>query len=126
MAQFGRGVLGDVSAKLMGRFVENLEAMLRESAEAVDEDAAEDSGADDAGEEPGDDGASDGGDEVSASAAEASSVAQEPEAVDLLAAVPTRLRVLSPVIAPVLALGLLLKRLVDFVLKPLSGRRSAA
>ncbi|MYB23713.1 MAG: hypothetical protein F4X37_01110 [Acidimicrobiia bacterium] len=126
VAQFGRGVLGDVSAKLMGRFVENLEAMLRESAEAVDEDAAEDSGADDAGEEPGDDGASDGGDEVSASAAEASSVAQEPEAVDLLAAVPTRLRVLSPVIAPVLALGLLLKRLVDFVLKPLSGRRSAA
>ena len=29
------------------------------------------------------------------------------------------------IIAPVLALGLLLKRLVDFVLKPLSGRRGA-
>ena len=101
VAQFGRGVLGDVSAKLMGQFVDNLEEILSESAEA------------DAGEEPDDggDGAADGG---------------EPEAVDLLQAVPKRLRILSPIIAPVLALGLLLKRLVDFVLKPLSGRRSAA
>ncbi|MDE0653351.1 MAG: SRPBCC family protein [bacterium] len=105
VAQFGRGVLGDVSAKLMGQFVDNLEEMLSESAEA------------DAGEEPADeggDGAADAG------------AAAEPEAVDLLAAVPKRLRILSPIIAPVLALGLLLKRLVDFVLKPLSGRRSAA
>ena len=105
VAQFGRGVLGDVSAKLMGQFVDNLEEMLSESAEA------------DAGEEPDDggDGAADGGE-----------AAAEPEAVDLLQAVPRRLRILSPIIAPVLALGLLLKRLVDFVLKPLSGRRSAA
>lgn len=104
VAQFGRGVLGDVSAKLMGQFVDNLEEMLSESAEA------------DAGEEPaeeGGDGATDGGE-----------AAAEPEAVDLLQAVPKRLRILSPIIAPVLALGLLLKRLVDFVLKPLSGRRS--
>ena len=101
VAQFGRGVLGDVSAKLMGQFVDNLEEMLSESAEA------------DAGEEP-DDGADGEAD------------AAEPEAVDLLQAVPKRLRILSPIIAPVLALGLLLKRLVDFVLKPLSGRRSAA
>lgn len=105
VAQFGRGVLGDVSAKLMGQFVDNLEEMLSESAEA------------DAGEEPDDggDGAADGGE-----------AAAEPEAVDLLQAVPRRLRILSPIIAPVLALGLLLKRLVDFVLKPLSGRRRAA
>ncbi|MCY4103205.1 MAG: SRPBCC family protein [bacterium] len=110
VAQFGRGVLGDVSAKLMGQFVDNLEEMLSESAEA---DAGEESGAD-AGEESG------------GSAADAGEAAAEPEAVDLLQAVPKRLRILSPIIAPVLALGLLLKRLVDFVLKPLSGRRSAA
>ena len=108
VAQFGRGVLGDVSAKLMGQFVDNLEEMLSESAEA------------DTAEESGDDGA-DGGDDA-AVAGEAA----EPEAVDLLQAVPNRLRILSPIIAPVLALGLLLKRLVDLVLKPFSGRRSAA
>ena len=108
VAQFGRGVLGDVSAKLMGQFVDNLEEMLSESAEA------------DTAEESGDDGA-DGGDDA-AVAGEAA----EPEAVDLLQAVPNRLRILSPIIAPVLALGLLLKRLVDLVLKPLSGRRRAA
>ena len=109
VAQFGRGVLGDVSAKLMGQFVDNLEEMLSGSAEA------------DAGDESDDDGADGGG-----GAADAGEVAAEPEAVDLLQAVPKRLRILSPIIAPVLALGLLLKRLVDFVLKPLSGRRSAA
>lgn len=118
VAQFGRGVLGDVSAKLMGQFVDNLEAMLRESAEAEAEDAADD----DAGDER----AGDEGDAVPAGEAEASSAAPDPEAVDLLAAVPKRLRILSPVIAPVLALGLLLRRLVDVVLKPLSGRRRAA
>ncbi len=111
VAQFGRGVLGDVSAKLMGQFVDNLEEMLGESAEA------------DAGEAPADggvDGAADAG------AADGGAAAAEPEAVDLLQAVPKRLRILSPIIAPVLALGLLLKRLVDFILRPLSGRRSAA
>jgi len=30
VAQFGRGVLGEVSEKLMGQFAENLEAMIRE------------------------------------------------------------------------------------------------
>ena len=108
VAQFGRGVLGDVSAKLMGQFVDNLEEMLSESAEA------------DAGEESAADGA-DGGD----GAADAGETAAEPEAVDLLQAVPNRLRILSPIVAPVLAIGLLLKRLVDLVLKPISGRRSA-
>ena len=98
VAQFGRGVLGDVSAKLMGQFVNNLEEMLQESVEETDagEDAAEDSG-----------------DEAAETAAEPA----EPEAVNLLAVVPTKLRILTPIIAPVLGLGLLLKRLF--------GRRSA-
>ena len=94
VAQFGRGVLGDVSAKLMGQFVNNLEGMLQESVEETD-----------AGE--------DGGDEAAEPAAEPA----EPEAVNLLAVVPTKLRILTPIIAPVLGLGLLLKRLF--------GRRSA-
>ena len=107
VAQFGRGVLGDVSAKLMGQFVDNLEAMLVESATGEDAEAEDSDDAEAAGE--------------SAPAAPA-----EPEAVDLMDAVPKGLRFLSPLIAPVLALGLLLKRLVDLVLKPFSGRRSAA
>ncbi len=105
VAQFGRGVLGDVSAKLMGKFVDNLEEMLSESAE---------------GDEGGE--AGNGGDATG----EAEAAPAEPEAVDLLAAVPSRLRILSPIIAPVLALGLLLKRLVDGIVKVLSfGRRRA-
>ena len=42
VAQFGRGVLGDVSAKLMGKFVDNLEAMVGESAEAEAGDGSAD------------------------------------------------------------------------------------
>ena len=109
VAQFGRGVLGDVSAKLMGKFVDNLEEMLSESAgaEAGDGSADEDGGGESA-------------------EAEAAAPA-EPEAVDLLEAVPRKLRILSPIIAPVLALGLLLKRLVDGIVKAASfGRRSAS
>ena len=98
VAQFGRGVLGDVSAKLMGQFVNNLEGMLQESVEETD---------------AGEDAAEDGGDEAAEPAAEPA----EPEAVNLLAVVPTKLRILTPIIAPVLGLGLLLKRLF--------GRRSA-
>ena len=98
VAQFGRGVLGDVSAKLMGQFVNNLEEMLQESVEETD---------------AGEDAAEDGGDEAAETAAEPA----EPEAVNLLAVVPTKLRILTPIIAPVLGLGLLLKRLF--------GRRSA-
>ena len=98
VAQFGRGVLGDVSAKLMGQFVNNLEEMLQESVEETD---------------AGEDAAEDGGDEAAEPAAEPA----EPEAVNLLAVVPTKLRILTPIIAPVLGLGLLLKRLF--------GRRSA-
>ena len=112
VAQFGRGVLGDVSAKLMGKFVDNLEEMLSQSAEAgAGDDSADDDG---------------GGESAEAGAAAPAAAPAEPEAVDLLQAVPTKLRILSPIIAPVLALGLLLKRLVDGVLKAASfGRRSA-
>ena len=108
VAQFGRGVLGDVSAKLMGKFVDNLEEMLRESGDADDGAAAEET-------------------EEAAPAGSAAPPA-EPEAVDLLAVVPSRLRILSPIIAPVLGLGLLLQRLVGGlvgVLKRLVGRGDA-
>ena len=112
VAQFGRGVLGDVSAKLMGKFVDNLEAMLGESAEAE----AGDGSADDEG----------GGESAEAEVAAPEAAPAEPEAVDLLGALPRKLRILSPIIAPVLALGLLLKRLVDGIVKAASfGRRSA-
>ena len=89
VAQFGRGVLGDVSAKLMGQFVDNLEGMLGESATGGDAEAEESGEA--------------GGSEAPAPA--------EPEAVDLMDAVPRGLRFLSPIIGAVLGLGLLLKKL---------------
>ncbi len=38
VAQFGRSVMGDVSAKLMGQFVENLEATVLADTEGVDTD----------------------------------------------------------------------------------------
>lgn len=47
VAQFGRGVMADVSAKLMGQFADNLASMLEEDA-AGPGDAAGDSGAGDA------------------------------------------------------------------------------
>ncbi len=54
VAQFGRGVMADVSAKLMGQFADNLAAMLEEDdAGADDADAV---GADDAGAGAGSDG----------------------------------------------------------------------
>ena len=93
VAQFGRGVLGDVSAKLMGRFVDNLEEMLGESATGDDAEAPE-------------------ADEAAGEAAEPEAAAPaEPEAVDLMDAVPSGLRFLSPIIGAVLGLGLLLKKL---------------
>ena len=118
VAQFGRGVLGDVSAKLMGKFVDNLEEMLQESA---GDEAGESAG----GDESADD---DGAAAPEAAAAEASPAPAEPEAVDLLEVVPSRFRFLSPIIAPVLALGLLLQRLVGGLvglLKRLVGKGGA-
>jgi len=41
VAQFGRGVMADVSAKLMGQFADNLEAMLENDSGSVPETAAE-------------------------------------------------------------------------------------
>lgn len=96
VAQFGRGVLGDVSAKLMGQFVENLEGMLQESAGEGDAEDEESGDAADSADAAGD--------------AEAAAPA-EPEAVDLMDAVPKGLRFLSPIIGAVLGLGLLLKKL---------------
>ena len=96
VAQFGRGVLGDVSAKLMGQFVENLEGMLQESAGEGDAEDAESGDA--------------AGEADEAGEAEAAAPA-EPEAVDLMDAVPKGLRFLSPIIGAVLGLGLLLKKL---------------
>ena len=104
VAQFGRGVLGDVSAKLMGKFVDNLEEMLGESA---DEEPAGAEAGESADVEP----AGDGGAGEEGAAADVAPEPAEVEAVDLLEAVPGRLRILSPIIAPVLGLGLLLKRL---------------
>ncbi len=107
VAQFGRGVLGDVSAKLMGKFVDNLEEMLRES---VEEEA-----------EAGDESTGDGGAAADEGAAAAPAPAPaEPEAVDLLMVVPSKLRILSPIIAAVLGLGLLLQRFVGAVRKTAS------
>ena len=114
VAQFGRGVLGDVSAKLMGKFVDNLEEMLTESA------------AEEAGEEPADDGGAAAEGEAAAATGEEPA---EPEAVDLLEVVPSKFRILSPIIAPVLGLGLLLQRLVSGLLgglKRLAGRGGTA
>lgn len=121
VAQFGRGVLGDVSAKLMGKFVDNLEEMLQESAG----DEAGESTEGDAGDESADDG---GGAAAEEAAAEPEQAPAEPEAVDLLEVVPSKFRFLSPIIAPVLALGLLLQRLVGGLiglLKRLVGKGGA-
>lgn len=44
VAQFGRGVMADVSAKLMGQFADNLAAMLEEDASGAAEGGAADGG----------------------------------------------------------------------------------
>ena len=57
VAQFGRGVMADVSAKLMGQFADNLAAMMEEDAAGAADDA--------------DGGAADGGDSAAGTAAAA-------------------------------------------------------
>ena len=109
VAQFGRGVMADVSAKLMGQFADNLAAMLEEDATGAD-DAAGDSGAgDDAGAASADDGAGAAGSDSAAAAgsgqgagggAAADSGADDVEAVDLVS----------------MAGGAVLKRLVPTVI----------
>ncbi len=112
VAQFGRGVLGDVSAKLMGQFVDNLEAMLGESAKADEADAQSDKPAGEASH------ATAGAAEDTPPAPVPPAPAAEPEAVDLMDAVPRQLRFLAPIIGAVMGFGLLLKKL--------SGRRGSS
>ena len=103
VAQFGRGVMADVSAKLMGQFADNLAAMLEEDA-AGPGDAAGDGGAgDDAGADDGAGAA--GSDSASAAAGQGGAAADsadddDVEAVDLVS----------------MAGGAVLKRLVPTVI----------
>ena len=91
VAQFGRGVLADVSRKLMGQFADNL-------AELVAADVASDEAAADAEAE-----ADDPGQDAEAEAA-APEPAAEVEAVDLLdvAGAPVLKRLLPVILAVVL------------------------
>lgn len=69
VAQFGRGVMADVSAKLMGQFADNLATMLEEDSAGAG-DAADDGGAgDDAGAAGADDAGAAGADDAGAGAA---------------------------------------------------------
>jgi len=101
VAQFGRGVMADVSAKLMGQFADNLEAMLED-----------DSGGDEL--EPAK--AAPGTDSNDSESGEASSGPRkinmpEPEAVDLLDAAGTPvLKRLAPVIVVVILILVLRRR----------------
>ena len=96
VAQFGRGVLADVSRKLMGQFADNL-------AELVAADVAADSGATDT-QADADDSAPDEETEPAASEPAATEPAAEVEAVDLLevAGAPVLKRALPVIFAIVL------------------------
>lgn len=109
VAQFGRGVMGDVSAKLMERFAQNLEkVLLIDDAEEAAPEAgsgaeASSGGSSDAPEKPGAQGASGASGGASA----------EPEAVDLLDAVgSSRLKKAGAIVAAAAAVGLILRRIV--------------
>lgn len=98
-AQFGRGVMGDVSAKLMGQFAENLQELLAE--EQAGDDAAEDSVVDDAAPaEP-----------VAAAEGPRKINMPEAEAVDLLDAAGASVFKRALPIAGIAALLLILRRL---------------
>ena len=99
VAQFGRGVLADVSRKLMGQFADNLAALV--AADVAAEESPET--ADDA-EEASESG--DGGPAESAAEAAAPEPPAEVEAVDLLevAGAPVLKRLLPVVLAVVLIL----------------------
>lgn len=102
VAQFGRGVMADVSAKLMGQFADNLEAMLEaEPVQAESESAETTSGADNTAEP----------DTAEASSGPRKIDMPEPEAVDLLDAAGTPvIKRLAPVIIVVILLLLLRRR----------------
>ncbi len=100
VAQFGRGVLADVSKKLMGQFADNLAALV-----AADVDSGEPAEAEAAGEPAGSDASDDGApDEAPAAPAPQTEV----EAVDLLevAGAPV-LKRLVPVIVAVIVVVIL-------------------
>lgn len=110
VAQFGRGVMGDVSAKLMERFAQNLEKVLliddaEESAPEAGSSADPSSGGGD----------SDAAEKSGAQAASSASggAPAEPEAVDLLDAVgPSRLKKAGAALAAAAAVGLILRRII--------------
>lgn len=115
VAQFGRGVMADVSEKLIGQFVASLEAKLAETG-AQAAASAESAGGGDAGStEPSDDASA--GTETAATASEPSPSGPrkidmpEPEPVDLLdtAGAPVVKRLL-PLLAVVVVLLLLRRR----------------
>ncbi len=99
VAQFGRGVMADVSAKIMGQFADNLKAMLDTDSEVSDESADEAPAAD----QPDEQGAESGPRKVDM---------PEPKAVDLLDAAGTPvLKRLAPIVG-VVVLILILRRLL--------------
>ena len=97
VAQFGRGVLADVSRKLMGQFADNLAALVAADVAAAEPAAAE-------AEAP--EAAADESDQGAAAEAPAPEPAAEVEAVDLLevAGAPVLKRLLPVVLAVILVL----------------------
>ena len=97
VAQFGRGVLADVSRKLMGQFADNLAALV--AADAVSGESSEASDSPDAAEE------SDEGGAAEAPAPDAATT-DEVEAVDLLsvAGAPVLRRLVPVILAVILVL----------------------
>ncbi len=126
VAQFGRGVMADVTEKLIGQFVDSLERKLSETVGSGEMPAADGPASDDsAGDGPADDGpasdgsAADAGSSSAVGTSEAASASSsasssgprkiemaEPEAVDLLgtAGRPMLKRLLAPLAAVVLLL----------------------
>lgn len=101
VAQFGRGVMGDVSAKLMERFAQNLEeVLLADDSETLEEHAGNEGEAADAPA-------------ASGNASKSQESPPEPEAVDLLDAVgSSRLKKFGVIVAAVGAVGLLFRKLI--------------
>jgi len=120
VAQFGRGIIGDVSKKLMEQFAGNLNTMLDDFAAepAADEPAATGATSTSASAEPGEAAAGDGGEPAGGDGGEAEtsprvrkidSPATEP--VDLAGvAGPALLKRLAPALAGLVLLLLLLRR----------------
>lgn len=103
VAQFGRGVLADVSRKLMGQFADNLAALV-----AADVDSGDPAEAEADGEPAGSDASGGGGQDEAAAAPPAPAPASEVEAVDLLSVAGTPvLKRLVPVAVAVIVVVIL-------------------